>query len=254
MILIAILAPALTPQDPFAMSLPERLQAPSWHHWFGLDQNGSDVLSRVIYGARISLLVSIAVVLTSSAIGLVVGSLAGYRGGWTDSLLMRFIDMLHAFPGFLLALTLVAVLGPSIRNVVIAMCVTGWTGYARIVRAEVLHLKNREYVTSAIALGSNATRVMIQHIWPNLAGTLLVNATFGMAGAVMTESGLSFLGLGVPPTTPTWGALLSAARSNLLEAPHLWIFPGLAILMLVLGFNLFADGLRDALDPRKLSN
>ncbi len=251
MILIAVLAPWIAGEDPNHMSLADRYQAPSLAHPFGLDQNGSDVFAKVVLGARVSLLVALTVVGISTLIGLIAGSLAGYWGGWVDQLLMRFIDMLYAFPGFLLALSLVAVLGPSIPNLIFAMCITGWTGYARLVRGEVLHLRTKEYVQGAQAIGAGPIRVVCRHIWPNLVGPLVVQATFGMAGTIITESGLSFLGLGAPPTVPTWGALLNAGRRILIEAPHVSIFPGLAILLLVLGFNLFGDGLRDWLDPKK---
>lgn len=252
-VIIAILAPWIAVQDPLSMSLADRYQGPSFAHPFGLDQNGSDVFSRVVYGARVSLLVAFIVVFVSLTIGLILGSLAGYFGGWIDSFIMRFIDMLYAFPGFLLALTLVAVLGPSLQNLIFAMCLTSWTSYARLVRAEVLALKTKEYVQSTRALGGGVVRILVLHIWPNLTGPLVVQSTFGMAGTILAESGLSFLGLGAPPETPTWGALLSAGRSVLIEAPHVSIFPGIAILVLVLGFNLFGDGLRDLLDPKKIS-
>lgn len=251
MVLLALLAPWLALSDPTAMSLPDRFLPPSWNHPFGLDQNGSDVFSKVLFGARVSLLVALSVVFVGATIGLVMGSISGFVGGWTDLLIMRFIDMLYAFPGFLLALALVAVLGPSIRNLIFAMCVTSWTGFARLVRGEILHLKTRDYVVGAQALGASPIRLVVLHIWPNLAGALVVQATFAMAGTIIAESGLSFLGLGAPPTTPTWGALLNAGRQVLIEAPHVSIFPGIAILILVLGFNLFGDGLRDVLDPKK---
>jgi peptide/nickel transport system permease protein len=251
MILAALLAPWLAIQDPNLMSLADRYLPPSDAHPFGLDQDGSDVFSKVLYGARVSLMVALTVVSVSTLIGLIVGSLAGYKGGWVDQLLMRLIDMLYAFPGFLLALSLVAVLGPSLPNLILAMCITGWTGYARLVRGEVLHLRTKEYIQGAQAIGAGPLRIVTLHIWPNLVGPLVVQATFGMAGTIITESGLSFLGLGAPPSIPTWGALLNAGRRLLIEAPHVSIFPGLAILTLVLGFNLFGDGLRDWLDPKK---
>ncbi|MCB9086655.1 MAG: ABC transporter permease [Bdellovibrionaceae bacterium] len=251
MVIAAIFAPLLAPQDPNLMSLTERYDPPSWHHPFGLDENGSDVLAKVVYGARVSLGVSLSVVLVSLLVGLSIGSLAGFFGGWLDNLIMRIIDMIYAFPNFLLALGLVAVMGPSVNNVIFAMCLTSWTGYARLVRGEVLHLKERDYVTTARALGGSSMRQVVVHIWPNLVGPLVVNATFAMAGTIIAESSLSFLGLGAPPTTPTWGALLNSGRKILLEAPHVSLFPGIAILSLVLGFNLFGDGLRDFLDPKK---
>lgn len=250
MAFLAIFAPILSQHDPFTMSLASRYQPPTLTHPFGLDQNGADVFSQVLYGARVSLSVAFSVVGVSVFLGLLVGSLSGYVGGRTDHIVMRFIDMLYAFPGFLLALSLVAVLGPSIRNLIIAMCVTGWTGYARLVRGEILHLKNRDYVLSAVSLGSGPIRILTRHIWPNLIGILVVQATFGMAGTILTESGLSFLGLGAPPSTPTWGSLLNTGRRWLIEAPHISLFPGLFILVLVFGFNLVGDGLRARLSPR----
>jgi peptide/nickel transport system permease protein len=250
MLLVAILAPIISPQDPNLMSLQDRYQGPSLEHPFGLDENGSDVLAKVAYGARVSLTVSLSVVSISLIIGLMMGSLAGYYGKKWETFVMRVIDMIQAFPSFLLALALVAVLGPSIRNVIIAMCLTGWSGFARLVRGEILHLKEKEFVTSARAIGSKDFRILFYHIWPNLVGALLVNASFAMAGTIIAESGLSFLGLGAPPTTPTWGALLNSGRKILLEAPHVSLFPGLAIFTLILGFNLLGDGLRDYLDPK----
>jgi peptide/nickel transport system permease protein len=247
----ALFASALTSHQPTAMDLAARYLPPSSENFFGRDQNGADVFSQVLYGAQISLQVSFTVVFVSAIIGLIVGSIAGYIGGWVDQIVMRFLDMFYAFPGFLLALSLVAVLGPSIRNLIFAMCVTGWTGYARLVRGEILHLKQREYVVGAIAVGAQPMRLLTRHIWPNLFGILIVQMTFGMSGTIITESGLSFLGLGAPPTVPTWGSLLNSGRRILMEAPHVSLFPGLAILTLVLGFNLVGDSLRDWLSPRK---
>ena len=251
MLIVALLAPVIAMHDPNTMSLADRFEAPSLGHPFGRDENGSDVFSKAIYGARVSIGVALSVVAISTLIGLIVGSLAGYLGKWVDALIMRLIDMIYAFPNILLALALIAVLGPSIRNVVIAMCATSWAGYARLIRGEILHLKERDYVHSAQALGASSMRVIVVHLWPNLVGPLVVHATFAMAGTIIAESSLSFLGLGAPPTTPTWGALLNSGRKILVEAPHVSLFPGLAILSLVLGFNLFGDGLRDYLDPKK---
>ncbi len=251
MAFMGIFAGFVADHNPSAMDLSARYEAPNSEHLFGRDQNGADVLAQVAYGARISLRVAFTVVFISALIGLLVGSLAGYVGGWVDQVVMRFLDMFYAFPGFLLALSLVAVLGPSISNLIFAMCVTGWTGYARLVRGEVLHLKQREYVVGAKAIGAKPMRLLIQHIWPNLFGILVVQMTFGMSGTIITESGLSFLGLGAPPTVPTWGSLLNSGRRILSEAPHVSLFPGLAILTLVLGFNLVGDSLRDWLNPRK---
>lgn len=252
MLIAALATPYLPLPDPNIMSLAQQFQAPSFQNPFGLDQNGSSILSRIFFGSRISLYVAFSVVFISTTIGLIIGSLCGYFGGWIDNLFMRLIDMLYAFPGFLLAIALVAVMGPSVENVIFAMCITGWTGYARLVRGEFLHLRTKDYVLAAQALGANPLRIMALHIWPNLVGPLVVQSTFGMAGTILGESALSFLGLGAPPTVPTWGSLLNAGRTHLIEAPHISIFPGLAIVLLVLGFNLFGDGLRDYLDPKKI--
>jgi peptide/nickel transport system permease protein len=249
--LTALFAPWIAQQDPRAMSLPDRLEGPSKQHWLGRDENGGDVFAKLIYGSRVSLGVAWSVVLISASLGLVVGSIAGYRGGWVDQLMMRVTDMFYAFPGFLIALALVAVLGPSVFNLVLAMCVTGWTGFARLVRGEVLHLKTRDHVQSARAVGAGAVRIITVHIWPNLISLVVIQATFGMAGTIIAEAGLSFLGLGVPGHTPTWGALLNSGRRVMAEAPHISVAPGLAIVVLVLGFNMLGDGLRDYLDPRR---
>ncbi len=250
-LLVALFAPAIAGSDPAAMRLERRYASPSREHPFGLDQNGADVFAQVVHGARISLRVSITVVGLSVLIGLAIGSAAGYKGGWVDQVLMRFIDTLYAFPGFLLALALVAVLGPSVNNLIIAMGLTSWTSYARLVRGEVRHLRAREHVQGAIAVGAGPLRILTRHIWPNLIGLVVVQATFGMAGTIITESGLSFLGLGAPPDIPTWGQTLNAGRRSIIEAPHVSLFPGLAILCLVFGFNLLGDGLRDWLNPRR---
>ncbi|MAV90933.1 MAG: peptide ABC transporter permease [Bdellovibrionaceae bacterium] len=251
LIAVALFAPLLASQSPNTMNLENRLVSPSKDHLFGTDENGSDVFSKVVYGARVSLLVAGSVVLISAFVGLIIGSIAGFKGGWIDLSLMRAIDIVYAFPGFLLALSLVAVLGPSLRNLIIAMSLTGWASFARLVRGEVLYLKEKEYVVCSRSLGSGALRQIVFHIWPNLLGLLFVQATFAMAGTIISESGLSFLGLGVPSTTPSWGALLNSGRRVLFDAPHVSLFPGLAIMTLVLGFNLLGDGLRDLFDPRR---
>lgn len=251
MLLMAMFADGISGHSPSAMDLSQRYDSPSAEHVFGRDQNGSDVFSQVAHGAQVSLRVAFTVVFISALIGLLVGSIAGYAGGWGDQIIMRVLDMFYAFPGFLLALSLVAVLGPSVTNLIFAMCVTGWTGFARLVRGEVLHLKQREYVVGAQAIGAKPARILVRHIWPNLFGLLVVQMTFAMSGTIITESGLSFLGLGAPPSIPTWGSLLNSGRRILVEAPHVSLFPGLAILILVLGFNLVGDSLRDWLNPRK---
>lgn len=250
----AVFAPYIAPYDPGAMSLKDRLESPSRAHWLGLDENGADIFSRLLYGARVSLTVAWTVVSISVLIGLIVGSWAGFQGGWPEQVLMRAVDVFHAFPSFLLALALVAMLGPALHNLIFALCLTAWTSFARLVRGEVLHLKEREHVLNARALGAGRLRLIVLHIWPNLAGLLIVQATFALAGTVLAESGLSFLGLGVSPSTPTWGSLLNSGRRVLNESPHVSFAPGMAILLLVLGFNLLGDGLRDYLDPRRGRN
>jgi peptide/nickel transport system permease protein len=251
MAFVAVTAPFLAPEDPQAMSLADRLQGPSARHPMGLDENGADVLSKLIYGSRVSLGVAFSVVSISVLIGLLIGSWAGYSGGWTDHAIMRFVDLFYAFPGFLIALAFVAMLGPSLGNLIFALSFTSWTSFARLVRGEVLHLKEREHVQAARAVGAGSWRITVLHIWPNLLSLLIVQATFAMAATIIAESGLSFLGLGVPPTIPTWGSLLSSGRRVLSEAPHVSFAAGIAIMLLVLGFNLLGDGLRDVLDPRR---
>jgi peptide/nickel transport system permease protein len=245
----AAVGPWLT-ADPFVLDLPRRLSGPTWAHPLGMDELGRDVLARLVAGARVSLLVGLAVVSLSAAIGLVVGAVAGYAGGWVDEVAGRLMDVLLAFPGILLAIALVAVLGPSLTNVVIALVAIGWVGYARLVRGQVLKLRELEYVQAARALGARSVRVLWRHVVPATLPALTVQATLGMAAAIIAEASLSFLGLGVQPPTPSWGTMLDAGRSHLFDAPHLTIFPGLAIALLVLGFNFVGDALRDALDPR----
>ena len=249
-ILISLMTPFLPLPSFKDYDFEKRYDGPSLTAPFGRDENGADLMTLVFWGSRLSLIVALSVVTITTTVGLIIGSLAGYFGGRTDFLIMRFIDMLYSFPGFLLALALVATLGPSVRNLIIAMSITGWAGVARLVRGEILHLKEKEYVQSALAIGNKSFRVITVHIWPNLIGVMTVQCTFAMAGTLIVESGLSFLGLGAPPTTPTWGMLLNSGRYYLVEAPHISIFPGLAILTLVLGFNLLGDGLREILDPK----
>jgi len=249
-VLAATLGPVLTPYDPSAQTLAERLGPPSAAHPFGLDELGRDILSRLLSGARISLLVGLAVVSVSSLIGMTLGSIAGYFGGGIDDLISRVIDILMAFPGILLAIALVAVLGPSLTNVVLALSVIGWVGYARLVRGQALRAREFEYVQAARALGAGPARIVARHVLPTAFPAVIVQATLGMAGAIIAEASLSFLGLGVQPPTPSWGTMLDAGRSHLFDAPHLTIFPGLAIATLVLGFNFLGDGLRDRIDPK----
>jgi peptide/nickel transport system permease protein len=248
---VALFAPALASHNPSAQNLREDLHPPRSEHFFGQDKLGRDVFSRVIYGARVSLLVGVLVVGVAGTVGLLIGAVAGYAGGRVDELLMRLIDILLAFPGIILAIGLSAVLGPSLRNVLLALSVIGWTGYARLVRGEVLAWREREFVTAAVALGAGPVRVVARHVIPQLLAPLVVQATFGMAGAIVAEASLSFLGLGVQPPTPSWGAMVNEGRSFLLIAPHVALFPGLAMMLTVLGLNLLGDGLRDVLDVRE---
>lgn len=246
----AILAPVLSPYDPYEIVLSEQLAPPSAAHPLGQDANGSDILSRLLHGARISLVVGLSVVGLTAVVGILMGLVSGYYGGWVDTLLMRVVDILLAFPGLLLAIALVAVLGPSMRNVVIALAVLGWVSFARLVRGQVLSVREREFVLAARTSGQSDLRIMLVHILPNVLSPVIVQATFGIAGVIISESSLSFLGLGAPPGTPSWGAMLSQGKQVLLDAPHVSIFPGLAIMLVVLAFNFLGDGLRDRLDPR----
>ncbi|MEN3338349.1 MAG: peptide/nickel transport system permease protein [Acidobacteriota bacterium] len=246
----AIAGPVLSPYNPAAQELARRLEAPSRAHPLGLDELGRDILARLMQGARISLLVGLAVVSVSSTLGMLFGSIAGYYGGRVDDVISRVIDVLMAFPGILLAIALVAVLGPSLTNVVLALSVIGWVGYARLVRGQALRTRELEFVQAARASGAGAPRIVIRHILPSAFPAVVVQATLGMAGAIIAEAALSFLGLGVQPPTPSWGTMLDAGRAHLFDAPHLTIFPGLAIALLVLGFNFLGDGLRDRIDPK----
>jgi len=249
-VLAALVGPALSPYSPAAQELARRLEPPTLSHPFGLDELGRDILARLLAGARISLLVGLAVVSVSSVVGMLVGSIAGYFGGRVDDVISRFVDVLMAFPGILLAIALVAVLGPSLTNVVLALSVIGWVGYARLVRGQALRAREFDFVHAARALGAGSARVVIRHVLPTAFPAVVVQATLGMAGAIIAEASLSFLGLGVQPPTPSWGTMLDAGRAHLFDAPHLTIFPGLAIALLVLGFNFLGDGLRDRVDPK----
>ena len=246
----ALVGPLVTPFDPSAQDLALRLAGPSATHPFGLDELGRDILARVLAGARISFLVGLTVVSVSASVGTLLGAVAGYFGGVTDDVISRVIDVLLAFPGLLLAIALVAVLGPSLGNVLFALTIIGWVGYARLVRGQVLRARELEYVQAARAAGARIPRILWRHVVPTAIPAVVVQATLGMAGAIIGEAALSFLGLGVQPPTPSWGTMLNGGRAHLLDAPHLTIFPGLAIALLVLGFNFLGDGLRDATDPK----
>jgi peptide/nickel transport system permease protein len=250
----ALLAPWLAPHDPYGLDLLASLQPPGWAHPLGTDEQGADILSRLLYGARISLAVGLATVAISASLGIAVGLLAGYVGGWAEELAMRAVDVLLAFPGLLLAIALVAVLGPGLGNVVIALAALGWTGFARLVRGQVLTVKTRDYVLAAHSLGAGHLRLMVRHILPNVMAPVVVQASFAIAGAILSEASLSFLGLGAPAGTPSWGAMLAEGRHVLAEAPLVSAIPGLAIMAVVLGFNLLGDALTDWLDPRRRSD
>jgi len=250
-VLPALLAPWLAPHDPMAMDLAASLELPSAAHPLGRDEQGADILSRLIHGARISLMVGLSSVAASTLVGVTLGLVAGFLGGWVEQALMRLVDVLLAFPGLLLAIALVAVLGPGLGNVVIALAALGWTGFARLVRAQVLSERERDYVLAARSLGAGPLRIMFRHILPNISAPVLVQASFSVAGAILAEASLSFLGLGAPPGTPSWGAMLSEGKHVLMEAPHVSLFPGAAIMLVVLGFNLTGDALADHLDPRR---
>ncbi len=247
----AIAGPLFVAADPYSPHLEDRLRPPRQAHVFGQDAIGRDVLARLLHGGRISLAVGAATVLLSCTAGLALGAVAGYAGGWIDEALARVIDVLLAFPGLLLAIALAAVLGPSLQNVVVALSLLGWTGYARLVRTEILALRRREFVQAAEALGARPAGIVVRHLLPLAAPTLLVQATFGMAGAIVAEASLSFLGLGAPAPLPSWGAMIAEGRPFLLVAPHLTLFPGLTLGATALALQLLGDGLRDALDVRE---
>jgi len=239
----------LAPYDPGQLDLPHALEGPNRAHWLGQDELGRDLGSRLLVGARASALVGLIVVLVSVVIGAGVGLLAGYVGGAVDQVIMRLVDILLAFPGILLAIAITGLLGPSLGNVIFALSILGWTGFARLVRGQVLSLREREFVRAARGYGASGVRIVWRHILPNVLAPLLVQATFAMAGVILSEASLSFLGLG-PQNVPTWGGMLSSGVDYLLFAPHLSLAPGLAIMLTVLSFNFLGDALRDRLDPK----
>lgn len=256
--LVAIFAPLIAPYSPteqkqFTADSPlENRLKPTAEHPFGMDDLGRDVMSRVIFGARISMQVGVAVVLISALIGMIIGAVSGYYGGWLDRFLSGFLfNVFLSFPSILLAIAMVAFLGPSIRNLILALSVIGWVGYARLMRGQVLKVREYDFVTAARALGTGDLRIIFGHVLPNAIQPLIVQASLGMAGAVLSEASLSFLGLGVQPPTSSWGVMLNDARSFLRVAPHLLIFPGLAVMLTVLAFNFVGDGLREWLDPKQ---
>ena len=251
LILIALLTPWIALSNPSEQSLPERLLPPSAHHWMGTDELGRDVLSRTLYGARVSLLVGVFVVLGSGLLGVTLGSLSGYFGGMTDRVInIILINSFLSFPGILLAIAFAAFLGPGLSKVILALVITGWAGYARLTRAQVLKVREMEFVLAVHSLGASHARILLRHLLPNTLQPVLIQATIGMAGAILAESTLSFLGLGVVAPRASWGAMLNDARNHLFDAPHLVLFPAAGIMAAVLAFNLLGDALRDWLDPR----
>ena len=247
---ISFLAPFLTPYDPSAINAWDVLQPPSRNHWFGTDELGRDVLTRVLYGARISLKVGFVAIGIAVLLGSAVGLVAGYYGGWMDSLLMRCVDIMLCFPSFFLILAVIAFLNPSIWIIMAVIGLTGWMGVARLVRAEVLTIREMDYILAARCIGCSDLRIILRHILPNALSPVLVAATLGVAGAILTESALSFLGIGVQPPTPSWGNILTSGKDYIEFAWWLSLFPGQAILITVLAYNLLGEGIRDALDPR----
>jgi len=248
--LCSSLAPIIVPYDPGEINVREVISPPSMKHLMGTDQLGRDVLSRVIWGSRISLKVGFIAVGIAALIGMILGAVSGYYGGWVDSLIMRFVDIMLCFPTFFLILAVIAFLEPDIWNIMVVIGLTGWMGVARLVRAEFMSLREREFVLAAKALGASNMRIIFIQILPNALAPVLVSATLGISGAILTESALSFLGIGVQPPIPSWGNILSAGKDNIDIAWWLSLYPGLAILITVLAYNLLGEGIRDALDPR----
>ena len=247
---VSLMAPVIAPYDPGAIDLKNVLAPPSGEHWFGTDQLGRDVLSRMIWGARISLKVGFVATGLAILIGMILGAVAGYYGGWIDATIMRFVDIMLCFPTFFLILAVIAFLEPSIWNIMIVIGLTGWMGVTRLVRADFISLRERDFVRAARAIGANDARIIFMHILPNALASILVAATLGIAGAILTESALCFLGIGVQPPIPSWGNILTAGKDNIDIAWWLSLYPGLAILITVVGYNLLGEGIRDASDPR----
>ena len=252
-VLLAVLSPLLASWDRVqSQDLGARLDPPDHTHLMGRDQLGRDLMARIIYGARISVLVGISVVAISCTAGVLIGAFAGYKGGWIDRVVSGFLfNVFLSFPGILLAIAMVAFLGPSIKNLITALSVIGWVGYARLMRAQVLKVRELDFVTAARALGASDSRIMFRHLLPNSIQPLIVQASLGMAGAILAEAGMSFLGLGVPEPIPSWGKMIDDSREFWFTAPHLFIFPGIMIALAVLAFNFLGDGLRERLDPRQ---
>ena len=254
LLIVALFAPWIAQYDVGTTDIALRYLPPSAAHWFGTDSTGRDIFSRVVFGARISLQVGIIVVVVSSIVGTFIGAIAGYYGGWLDRIISGYVfNVFLAFPGLLLAIAMVAFLGAGLNKLIFALCIIGWVGYARLIRGQVLKVREYDFVQAARALGASDMRILFRHILPNSIQPLIVQASLGMAGAVLSEASLSFLGLGVPPPAPSWGVMIEEARdlSTLQAAPHALIFPGIAIALTVLAFNFIGDGLREYLDPRQ---
>ncbi len=249
-VLLAVLAPVIAPYGPTDADLERRLDPPSPSHWLGMDQQGRDLLSRILYGGRISLTIGVIAVGVAAGAGVPLGSVAGFRGGWFGGVLMGFVDILLSFPAILVAIVIVALAGPGLRNAMIAIGISQMPAYARLAHAEVIRIRAEAFVDAARALGLPEARILLRHVLPNAAGPLIVQSTLNLAGAILSAAYLGFLGLGAQPPTPEWGTMLSDGRTYLQTAPHVAVYPGLAVMLVVLGFNLFGDGLRDALDPR----
>ena len=251
-IIAAVFAPVLSTHDPTAQDLSIRFVSPSADHWLGTDALGRDIFSRMLYGARISLQVGITVVVVSGIIGILIGSVAGFFGGIVDKILSGYLfNVFLAFPGLLLAISLVAFLGAGLGKLILALCIIGWVGYARVMRAQVLKVREYDFVQAAKALGAGNLRILFSHIMPNAIQPLIVQASLGMAGAVLSEASLSFLGLGIPPPAPSWGTMIEEARNYFAIYPHVLFVPGAGIALTVLAFNFIGDGLREYLDPKQ---
>jgi peptide/nickel transport system permease protein len=249
-ILIALFAPLLAAHDPFEIQLDKKLQQPSFEHWMGTDDKGRDIMARILYGSRLSMGIGFAAVSFGAFFGIIMGLAAGYYGGWVDTMISRILDVMLAFPGILLALAIISALGPSLVNVMIAVGIFSVPLFARVVRGSTLETKKLEYIDAIRSLGANDGTIIFKHILPNILSPIIIQGTLRLATAILSAAGLSFLGLGAQPPSPEWGTMLSSGRDFLFSAPYIALFPGLAISVLVLGFNLFGDGLRDALDPR----
>ncbi len=253
LLILALITPWLPLQSPTAQDLSSQFSSPSRSHWLGLGENGVDLLSQILWGARLSLFVGFGTVIFSGLIGILIGSIAGYLRGQWDKTILRAIEIIQSFPGILLVITLTVVLGPNVYNMMIAMTATAWASYARLARSVTLSLRERDFVVAAQALGAKRRVVLVKHIWPNLVAPLIVQMTYGVGAAIMTESTLSFLGVGAPIGTPSWGQMLNQGREVLTSATHVIAVPSVALFVTILGLNLFGDGLRDLLDPKMVT-